>query len=146
MGGAKKKRETAVAVRERQQAVNDARHSVLVVEDDRAVRRMLGFALGAAGFEVREATTGSEALAALANEPTDAVLLDLTLPDGRGGEVLRHLQNAPPSTDKPRVWLTMSALDPQEATARFGEMGPRFVEKPFDPWHVVRLIESLLSR
>ncbi|MSQ25846.1 MAG: response regulator [Dehalococcoidia bacterium] len=55
-----------VPVREKQQVVAAPLHSVLVVEDDRAVRRMLGFALGAAGFEVREA---------LASEPVDAVLL-----------------------------------------------------------------------
>lgn len=52
---ARRRAAVGVPVREKQQVVAAPLHSVLVVEDDRAVRRMLGFALGAAGFEVREA-------------------------------------------------------------------------------------------
>ena len=107
---------------------------------------MLQLALGTAGFGVREAVTGAEALAALAHQPADAVLLDLTLPDGMGADVLHRLRRTPPASSRLPVWLIMSALDPAEAAVRFGDLGPHYIRKPFDPWHVVRLIESLLSR
>jgi CheY-like chemotaxis protein len=58
------------------------------VDDDRAARRAVGLILKRLGFDVAEAGTVADAVAALARRP-DWVLLDLMLPDGCGTEVLR---------------------------------------------------------
>lgn len=118
---------------------------VLVVEDDQSVRRMLRFSLRTTGYSVTEVTTGMEAIRVLEQQPTDAVVLDLSLPDGLGGEVLWRLHQL---AEQPRglpVWVVISALDRNEAAARFGPLGSYFMAKPFDPWDLVRTLEVLLG-
>jgi two-component system KDP operon response regulator KdpE len=58
--------------------------SVLIVEDDSALRHTIAGTLGALGFDIREASNGDAALGELRNRPADVVLLDLNMP-GMGG-------------------------------------------------------------
>jgi DNA-binding response OmpR family regulator len=119
---------------------------VLVVEDDRGVTRMLGFALREAGFQVRLAGSGGEALSALEADLVDAVVLDLGLPDYQGSEVLDWLRQRRDNGGGGPAWVVMSALDRQEAARQFGPMGVHFLAKPFDPWELARLLNSLLGK
>jgi DNA-binding response OmpR family regulator len=119
---------------------------VLVVEDDRGVTRMLGFALREAGFQVSLAGTGSEALSALETSPVDAVVLDLGLPDRQGGQVLDWLRRHQGDKDGGPVWVVMSAMDRREAVQQFGLMDSHFLAKPFDPWELARLLNGLLGK
>jgi two-component system, OmpR family, KDP operon response regulator KdpE len=64
--------------------------SVLVIEDDQAIRSMLQSTLTVEGFEVRTAVSVGEARALLRHAPPDLVLLDLGLPDGDGSELVRE--------------------------------------------------------
>jgi len=65
---------------------------VLVVDDERAIRRFLRASLDAHGYTVLEAGTGKEALAAVVHDRPDLILLDLGLPDMDGVEVTRKLR------------------------------------------------------
>jgi two-component system KDP operon response regulator KdpE len=65
---------------------------VLVVDDDRAIRRFLRASLTAHDYTVFEATSGQEALAAVVTSRPDVVILDLGLPDLEGIEVTRQLR------------------------------------------------------
>jgi two-component system KDP operon response regulator KdpE len=65
---------------------------VLVVDDERPIRRFLQASLSAHRFTVLEAATGQEALAAVATERPEVVILDLGLPDVDGVEVTRQLR------------------------------------------------------
>ncbi|NLF74115.1 MAG: response regulator [Chloroflexi bacterium] len=65
---------------------------VLVVDDDRAIRRLLQTSLGAHGYEVIEASTGHEALEAVIAHRPDLIILDLGLPDLDGVDVTRQLR------------------------------------------------------
>jgi len=65
---------------------------VLVVDDERLVRVHLRRALESQGYEVTEATSGTEALAALAQDIPSVILLDVTMPDISGIEVLRQIR------------------------------------------------------
>ena len=64
----------------------------LVVEDDREIRTLMQSSLGVEGFEVTTAVSVSEATALLRNDPPDVVVLDLGLPDGDGGRLVRELR------------------------------------------------------
>jgi two-component system KDP operon response regulator KdpE len=64
---------------------------VLVVDDERSIRRFLKASLGSQ-FVILEATNGEEALSAVASEHPDVVILDLGLPDIDGVEVTRRLR------------------------------------------------------
>jgi DNA-binding response OmpR family regulator len=119
---------------------------ILLVEDDRSVRRMLSFSLRAASFEITEAAKGRDALQLLEDEPFEAVVLDLSLPNGLGGEILERLRYYDEFEEKPPVWLVISALDSDDAATRYGDFSiERFLTKPFDPWDMVRKLEELLA-
>jgi DNA-binding response OmpR family regulator len=116
---------------------------VLVIEDDHGVARTLHLCLTAVGFDVAAVRTGEEALHVAQTEPIDAVVLDLGLPDSRGGAVLAWLRRLGRSDGPP--WVVISALDREEAARRYGPLGS-FLAKPFDPWDLVRKLDELLGR
>jgi DNA-binding response OmpR family regulator len=123
----------------------DTQARVLVVEGDRGVARMLRFSLRSAGFRITEAPTGVEALRILDRQPPDAVVLDLSLPDGLAPAVLGRLCGPSGGNTPYPVWVVISSLDREEATRRYGPLGSRFLPKPFDPWDLVKVLEDLLS-
>jgi two-component system KDP operon response regulator KdpE len=65
---------------------------VLVVDDERAIRRYLHAALNAQGYTVHEATNGQEALNLVVADRPDLIILDLGLPDIDGVEVTKRLR------------------------------------------------------
>jgi two-component system KDP operon response regulator KdpE len=65
---------------------------ILVVDDERAIRRFLRASLTTHGHTIYEAATGSDALALIAEQRPDVVFLDLGLPDADGIEVIRRLR------------------------------------------------------
>ncbi len=118
---------------------------VLVIEDDRSVRRMLRFSLADSGFEVAEVDNGSAAISRLESDPPDAVIVDLGLADGRGRAVLEWLHRRSLQENGRPVWVVVSALDRDQATKQYGALGQHFLPKPFDPWDLVELLERLLQ-
>lgn len=66
---------------------------ILVIEDDRQIRRFLTVSLSNRDYEVTEAETGKEGLLQAMQQPPDAVILDLGLPDMEGIEVIRQLRD-----------------------------------------------------
>lgn len=115
---------------------------VLVIEDDEAIVRVLRLLLRRNGFETARAESGREALSAMDESAFDAVVLDLCLPDGRGGDVLQRLQAAAGHCP---VWVVMSAFDEDEAVRRYGPLRGPFLPKPFDPWDLISLLDRLLG-
>ena len=115
---------------------------VLVIEDEDAIVRVLRLSLRSNGFDTAQAESGREALEAMDGTAFDAVVLDLCLPDGRGGDVLQRLQVG----GRRPAWIVMSALDEDEATRRFGPLRGPFLPKPFDPMELVKLLDSLVRR
>lgn len=72
--------------------MSDSGPRVLVVDDERAIRRFLRTSLAANGYTVFEAASGEEAVAAVAGQRPDVIILDLGLPDIEGTEVTRRLR------------------------------------------------------
>ena len=66
--------------------------TVLVVDDEIQIQRLLKLGLGAGRFKVVSARTASEALSVFAQEEPDLVVLDLGLPDGSGFDVLTEIR------------------------------------------------------
>jgi signal transduction histidine kinase/CheY-like chemotaxis protein len=92
--------------------------SVLVVDDDAGAVQLLRTMLHTAPhpFEVREAYGGEEALAAVATELPDVMLLDLLMPDVGGLEVLERLASDPRTRDLPVIMVTAGdALSPDRS-------------------------------
>ncbi len=103
------------------------RPSLLVVEDDDALRARLARALHAQGFEVRTARDLAQAHAVAEADPPEHALVDLRLPDGSGLDVLRHLKALDAQTNV--VMLTGWASIPTAMEAvRLG--ATHYVSKP----------------
>jgi adenylate cyclase len=105
---------------------------ILIVDDNASNREMLARRLGREGYEVRTAAGGGEALAQLAVEPADLVLLDVMMPDLNGYEVLARLKADPVLREIPV--LMISSLEEVESVARCIELGADdYLPKPFNP-------------
>ena len=109
---------------------------VLVVEDDDQLRRIITANLVARGHEVRQASDASMALAALAEQQPDLLILDINLPDRTGWDVLREAR----LPDAVRVlMLTAVPVSPK----RLAEFRPvAYLPKPFPLEALLRLAES----
>jgi two-component system response regulator HydG len=103
--------------------------SILIVDDDAALCRLVVDGLGREGFEVRSATSPEEALAAMANADFDAALVDVNMPQMNGLELSRRLLDQRP--DLPIVVITaFGSLETAIAAIRAGAYD--FVTKPFE--------------
>jgi CheY-like chemotaxis protein len=125
-------------------AVGKAR--ALVVDDEEGNRDLLQRRLGREGYAVVTAAGGHEALALMAREPVDVVLLDVMMPDLDGLAVLERLKADPATRDVPVIMI--SALDDLDAIARCIEAGAvDYLPKPFEPVILrARLAASLVEK
>jgi two-component system KDP operon response regulator KdpE len=100
---------------------------VLVVDDEPQILRALRTSLHGAGYEVETAETAEGALAALAANPPDAVVLDLVLPDGSGTQVTRELRTW---SSAPVIVLSVVG-DEAEKVAALDAGADDYLTKPF---------------
>jgi DNA-binding response OmpR family regulator len=108
---------------------------ILLVEDEATLRGIIVRNLAARGCQVREAATVAEALAELATELPDLMLLDINLPDRTGWDVLRHLK----TKGKHVPTAVISAV--RVSGERLAEFQPlAFLPKPFPLEALLRLV------
>ena len=119
---------------------------ILVVDDEADVVRTVTKALEARGHAITIARDGAEAIAAVAKDPPDVLVIDLALPKIDGQEVARRLKADPATRGVPILLMCASYLA-IEAAAEGPERGAdEFVVKPFLRDTLVRQVERLLSR
>ena len=121
-----------------------SRH-VLVVDDDDMVREITQLTLETvAGWRVRSASGGEQALALLREELPEAVLLDVMMPGMDGPATFRAMQEDPALRDVPVVLLTakmqVGAAQPWEGLDVAG-----IIAKPFDPMTLADQVSSLVG-
>ncbi|HVQ25790.1 MAG TPA: response regulator, partial [Planctomycetota bacterium] len=126
-------------------ALAPARPQVLIVEDDAVGLARLRELLERGGYEVRTAGSRADALASVAVRAPDAVLCGVTLPDGRGYELVRALRQLPQAEDLPVLMASGPAdfLDKVEAISS-GADG--YFETPVDWDELLRRLQQLLER
>ncbi|QSQ27023.1 sigma-54-dependent Fis family transcriptional regulator [Pyxidicoccus parkwayensis] len=104
------------------------RIAVLVVDDEESVRTFLSELLGSAGYQVRSAASGAQALEMLSGGSFDAVLLDVVMPEMSGLEVLRRYRGAGGTAPV----IVLSALAGADDAVRAMKMGASdYLAKPF---------------
>lgn len=118
---------------------------VLIVDDDPRVRALLELALLTNGYTVREAADGFEALLEMAQDPPDAVVMDLSMPRIGGLEVLEALHGRGLTGEVPVVVHT--GEDDPTLVERAASLGiAEYFLKPVDPETVVEALgEHLLA-
>jgi two-component system OmpR family response regulator len=116
--------------------------TVLIVDDDPHIREVLAFALDKAGMVSRAAEDGEAALAAVAHQRPDLVILDINMPKMDGLEVCRRLRSG---SDIPILFL--SSRDDEIDRVLGIELGADdYVVKPFSPREVVARVAAILRR
>ncbi len=100
---------------------------VLVVDDERQIRRFLRFSLEAQGYRVAEAERGADAIVAAANLRPDLIILDLGLPDMEGHEVLHRLRDW---SQTPVIMLSVRDAD-RDKVAALDAGADDYLTKPF---------------
>lgn len=119
--------------------------SILVVEDEAAIRDMLKFTLSSSGFDVREAENAEEGMRQVKESAPDLILLDWMLPGISGVTMATKLRQKPETRHIPIVMLT--ARGEEEAQVQGFEAGADdYVVKPFSPRALVARIKALLRR
>lgn len=117
---------------------------VLIVDDEEVLRMLIEDTLeDLDNVETHTAENGGEALARLAAEPYDLVILDYMMPVMTGIEVLNELDGELKNRT-PIMMLTAKAQEMDRNRAR--EAGARyFMPKPFSPMELLQLVEDILS-
>ena len=116
---------------------------ILVVDDDLAVRRSIDRALRLEGYEVLTVASGGEALESLAQTPSDALILDLGLPDVDGLTVCRRMRTA--GDDTPVLMLTArDAVDDRVQGLDAG--ADDYLVKPFSLLELAARLRALVRR
>jgi two-component system KDP operon response regulator KdpE len=122
--------------------MNGSSPSILVIDDEVQIRRIVRFSLEAAGFRVSEAGTGQSGITAAATEQPDGIILDLGLPDLDGAEVLRRL----------REWmrapvLVLTVRDSEDSKLQaFEAGGDDYLSKPFSTRELIARLKAILRR
>lgn len=122
--------------------MHEKKNTVLVVDDEEEIRKMLNIFLDTVDFKVVEAASGKQALRMAASVKPDLVLLDLGLPDMDGKEVVTALREW---SQVPIVVLTVRSEDSEVATAL--NMGANdYVTKPFSAEVLLARINANLRK
>ena len=115
---------------------------LLVVDDDPNIRELLTQELSEAGYVVRVATNGREAIAEVRRERPDLVVLDVMMPEMNGFDVAAVLKNDPLTMDIPIVIL--SIVQDRERGIRIGV--DRYLTKPIDTDLLFREVGALIEQ
>ncbi len=122
--------------------MNTVKRTILVVDDESAVRKLVKTYLEREGFTVLEAADGSEAVNLSRREKPDLVILDLMLPEIDGLEVCRILRS---ESDAFVLMLTAKADEADKLTG-LGLGADDYLTKPFSPRELVARVRAILRR
>ncbi|MEV7602001.1 response regulator transcription factor [Kitasatospora sp. NPDC089797] len=118
-------------------------HTVLIAEDDRAIRDSLTRALTLEGYRVRIAADGTQTLAVLAEQRPDVLVLDVMMPSPDGLEVCRRLRA---DGDRTPVLMLTARVEVPDRIAGLDAGADDYLVKPFDVDELFARLRALLRR
>ncbi|MGI8927451.1 MAG: response regulator transcription factor [Tepidiformaceae bacterium] len=120
----------------------EPQRTILAVDDEPGILRLLSMELENEGFRVITARGGKEAIEAVEKEKPDIILLDLMMPDVNGVEVMRRIY---PHSKVPIIFV--SARDKEQERVRLLEAGAEdYILKPFSPEELAARVRAVLRR
>jgi two-component system phosphate regulon response regulator PhoB len=121
-----------------------SKRTVLLADDDQALRRLISTTLGTEDFDLLQARDGEEALELARSHHPALVLLDVNMPKLDGFEVCRELKTAPETAAIKVVMLTARGADVDRARGREAGADDYFI-KPFSPNQLLNKVYALLE-
>ncbi|WP_246476599.1 response regulator transcription factor [Salicibibacter cibi] len=116
---------------------------ILIVDDERKMRQLIGLYLTEEGYELDEASSGAEAIHKATRQSYDAIILDIMMPRTDGWEVCRRLR----ITGSPIGVLILTAKTEVEDRVKGLDLGADdYLVKPFAPEELIARVKALLRR
>ncbi|HEX5000873.1 MAG TPA: response regulator [Bacteroidia bacterium] len=119
--------------------------TVLLIEDDAAIRENTCELLELKGFQVISAVNGKEGLALAEENKPDIILCDIMMPEADGYQVFTELKNNNETSSIPFIFLTAS-VEKKEVEKAFGMGVHGYIRKPFDTDELFNAIENCLNK
>ena len=121
--------------------------SIMVADDDRMVRRILGAKLRGLGYEVVEATDGKEALKMVEEEAPDLVITDSMMPRLSGLQLVRRMRESPQEevSSVPVIMITSRGAEADVVEGLESGLDD-YVTKPFSPDEIAARVRAMLRR
>jgi putative two-component system response regulator len=120
-----------------------AKEKILIVDDEKTVRRSLNKCLTMNGFSCEEAASADEAMATLQKTPADLVILDITMPGVSGSDLLPRIKQSFPDT---AVVMATAVVEPDIIVNCMKNGAHDYITKPFDVTQLVNNIQSVLDK
>jgi CheY-like chemotaxis protein len=129
---------------ERGRSLSTGAETILVVEDERAVRELVCLALQEAGYHVLAANNGVEALAQLdrAEQAVQLVLTDVVMPKMGGGELAERLRR---SEQAPLILFMSGYVEDDRVRRLIPDGAAHLLQKPFTPQQLTRRVREMLD-
>jgi len=124
---------------------NNAGGGILLVDDDEGFRSFVSELLESIGYQTRELATGSEVLAAVADERPAAILLDVQLPGLNGYEVCRELRQRYGDSIA-IIFISGTRTDPLDRSGGLLLGADDYLVKPVDPAELIARVTRLVGR
>jgi two-component system alkaline phosphatase synthesis response regulator PhoP len=121
------------------------KETILIVEDEKDIVKMLEYNLKKEGFEILSVRNGEDAIESANKEHPDIVILDLMLPGIDGLEVCKSLKNNTKTATIPIIMLTAKSQESDKVVGL--ELGADdYMTKPFSPRELIARIKAILRR
>lgn len=122
-----------------------AKGKILVVDDEVYIVHILDFSLGVEGYDVMTALDGEQALAKVAQDKPDLIVLDIMMPKLDGYETCKALKSDPETRDIPVILLSAKGRNVDQKVG-FEVGADDYITKPFSPRKLVERINSILGQ
>jgi putative two-component system response regulator len=119
------------------------KENILIVDDEKTVRRSLNRCLTLRGFTCTEAGNAAEAIESLKNNPADLVILDIMMPGTSGSELLPKLKKSFPDT---AVVMATAVVEPDTIVNCMKNGAHDYITKPFDVDQLLNNIQTVLDK
>lgn len=124
--------------------MSEIKKSVLVVDDDPEIRKLLATAMERMGFDVTQAADGRTAIKKLGERRPTLLCIDLMLPESSGYDVCEHVQKSPTLNGLPIVMVGARTMPEDRAQAE--ELGVRaYLAKPFTQTELKQAVSQALE-
>ena len=125
--------------------LNPIKDKILIVEDEEAIRDMLGYALMKEGFSCEEASDVEQARTTIQSDKPNLILLDWMLPGMSGIDYARRLRTVPETRDIPIIMLTAKGEEADKVRG-LDTGADDYLTKPFSTKELVARVKAVLRR
>jgi DNA-binding response OmpR family regulator len=119
--------------------------TVLLVDDEMEVLKVISLSLQGKGFKVRTASNGADALHFMQTDMPDIVIMDIFMPAMDGYQVQQKMRSDCKTVDVPIIMLS-AALSPEERSKALDLGADDYISKPHEPKEFISRINALLRR